>query len=616
MRPPVDRRGASFDRRRLLRGVGVAMTAAAMYGRSGKRASAAPPTPRADSPLLFHSPSMRPFADDLPLLPVLRGDDLDLAAASTTHRFHRDMGEVPALGYGGADYLGPTIEHRVDEPLTVRFANRIGVHPFAADLDTSLHGVADGYRTSPPCSLHLHGGVTPPDSDGHPERLVFPGQTAVHRFPLRQSAAALWYHDHAMGMTRANVYAGLAGMVLLRDEFDTGEPGNPLGLPAGEFEVPLVLQEKLFTPEGQQNMRSTIIVPQGSWEGGAVGDVGLVNGTVWPQLEVARGLYRFRVLNAASFSLWNLFFGNHMRFWVIGNDHGLLDGPVEVRNLLLEPGERVDLLVDFSGMAPGDTVELRNDEPPPFQAAVLGEVAMPLFCRFRVGDRRGFTGPVPQQLRGGPGLPPVMPPLETPEVVRNLTISQPYELRDPPSIMTLNNITFDNPDIEMPRQGTVEQWNLINITPDPHPIHLHLVNFRILGRTPLRTVDFQVADPQPPVGVRWAPSAENFLAGPQQPPADWESGWKDIVRVDGGTVTRIIVRFPTADELGFDPDAPFSRAPSAADGDGGTDMPGHGGHGMPADQAGDGQLQGYVWHCHLLDHEDHDMMLRYRTVRE
>lgn len=157
---------------------------------------------------------------------------------------------------------GPTIEHRVDEPLTVRFGNRIGTHPFAADLDTSVHGVAGRYRTSPPCSFHLHGGVTPPDSDGHPERLVLPGQTLTHRFPLRQYAANLWYHDHAMGITRANVHAGLAGMVLLRDGFDTGAPGDPLGLPAGEFEVPMVLQEKLFTADGQQSLRYQAANPQ------------------------------------------------------------------------------------------------------------------------------------------------------------------------------------------------------------------------------------------------------------------------------------------------------------------------------------------------------------------
>ncbi|WP_280303591.1 multicopper oxidase family protein [Nocardia neocaledoniensis] len=584
----------SIERRRFLRVAGTGL-----LGVVAGEALAATASP---SPLLFRSPALEPFVDELPRLPVLRGDRLELVAGTTTHRFHRDLPESPALGYNGMSYLGPTIEHPVGTPLRVRFENRMGVHPLAADMDTTLHGVAESFRAAPPASLHLHGGVTPPDSDGHPEQLVHPGDGIEHEFPFAQDTGHLWYHDHAMGITRVNVYAGLAGMVLLRDEFDTGAPGNPLGLPAGEFEIPLVLQEKLFTADGRQSVRSTPIVPEGRWEGGAVGDVGLVNGKIWPFLPVARGRYRFRVLNAASFSVWNLFFGNRMRFWVIGNDHGLLDAPVPVQELRLSPGERVDLLVDFTGLAPGETVDLCNDEAPVFQAAVLGEVAMPRFCRFRVQDRPGFTGAIPGLLRGGPGQPPVLPPIETPTVVRDVTVSQPYELRVPPAIMSLNNLRFTSPEIEMPRQGTVERWNIVNVTPDPHPIHLHLVTFRILGRAPLRTVDYQLAHPQPPIGAKWAPSAEGFLAGPFQPPAAWEAGSKDIVRVDGGTVTSIVVRFPTAAELGFDPDAPFPRhAPNAP----------HGGHhsGERPDE-----LRGYVWHCHLLDHEDHDMMLKYRIV--
>ncbi|MET9211430.1 MULTISPECIES: multicopper oxidase family protein [unclassified Nocardia] len=598
--------GYPIERRGFLRAAGAGLLGAALF-----ETSAAAVPPRARSPLLFPSPKVEPFVDELPRLPVVRGDRLDLVAATTSHRFHRDLPESPALGYNGSTYLGPTIEHRAGTPLRLRFANRMSAHPLAADMDTTLHGVAESFRAAPPSSLHLHGGVTPPDSDGHPEQLVYPGGDLDHDFPLAQDAGHLWYHDHAMGITRVNVYAGLAGMLLLRDDVDTGAPGNPLGLPAGEFEVPLVLQEKLFTADGRQSVRSTPVVPQGRWEGGAVGDVGVVNGKIWPYLPVARGLYRFRMLNAASFSVWNLFFGNRMRFWVIGTEHGLLDAPVPVHELRLAPGERVDVLVDFAGLAPGETVELCNDEAPVFQAAVLGEVAMPVFCQFRVQDRPGFAGGVPERLRGGGSRPAVLPALETPTVVRQVTVSQPYELRVPPAIMSLNNLTFASPDIERPRQGTVEQWDIINITPDPHPIHLHLVTFRILGRTPLRTVDYQLAHPQPPIGQKWAPSAEGFLAGPMVPPQPWEAGWKDIVRVDGGTVTSIIVRFPTAAELGFDPDATFPRR-IATELDA-TDS--HGAH-RTADHSGRSHddLQGYVWHCHLLDHEDHDMMLKYRIV--
>lgn len=155
-------------------------------------------------------------------------------------------------------------------------------------------------------------------------------------------------------------------------------------------------------------------------------------------------------------------------------------------------------------------------------------------------------------------------------------------------------------------------------------MHLHLVMFRVLGRRPLRTVEYQAAHPQPPLGTRWAPDPSDFYAGPMRGPAAWEAGWKDTVHATGGHVTSIVVRFPTADELGFDPpDAIFSSDPTQswtrpslgqeADRPAPSAHHNHAGatpaHGMVTKD-----LQGYVWHCHILDHEDHDMMLRYRVV--
>ncbi|WP_343287352.1 multicopper oxidase domain-containing protein [Gordonia sp. SID5947] len=207
-----------------------------------------------------------------------------------------------------------------------------------------------------------------------------------------------------------------------------------------------------------------------------------------------------------------------------------------------------------------------------------------------------------------------------------MSVSQPYEVRLPPAIMSLNNLRFRDPQIEKPREGTVERWDIINITPDPHPIHLHLIMFRVLGRRPLRTVEYQAANPQPPIGTRWAPDPSNFYAGPMRPASAWEAGWKDTVRADGGHVTSILVRFPRADELGFDPDAIFS-----SDATDSRTRPAHGrsvaphmtaphmtaehhAGAMPVHGTAASDLQGYVWHCHILDHEDHDMMLRYRLV--
>lgn len=553
-------------------------------------------------PLLFASPTLEPFVDPLPRLPVLTGTELELRAASTTHRFHRDLPPSPALAYGGMDYLGPTVEAHSGEPLTVAYRNEIGAHPLAADFDTTLHGVTEEDRTAVPTSMHLHGAVTPPEHDGHPAFLQRPGQGHVHHYPNEHEATQLWYHDHAMGITRLNVYAGLAGMFLLRDEYDTGTTDNAWGLPTGEFELPLVLQEKRFTADGRQSIRATPLVPQGRWDGGTPGDVGVVNGAIWPELEVARGLYRLRVVNAASFSVWNLFFGNGMRFWVLGMESGMLSAPVPTTGVRLSPGERLDLLVDFGALEPGAAVELRNDEPPPLTASQRGARAMPLFCRFRVAAGRGFTGAVPESLRGGPGRPPGLEPVPHPQTRRTVTVMQ---LPDPSSgsaLMSLNNLRFGDPDIELPRQGTVEQWDIVNVSPEPHPIHLHLVNFRVLGRQRVDVPRYMRLYPPPPVGTKWAPPVDDVVTGPLVPPEPWEAGPKDTVVANPGEVTRIVVAFPTADRLGFDPDALF----------GGAGDPAHAGHGT--DAAGPAALQGYVWHCHMLEHEDHDMMLGFRTV--
>ena len=618
---------ASVGRRQFLAGT-VAAAATAAFGRGA--AAAAPALPEKwpiKPPTIFHSPPMRKYVDELPVPKSIdgSGSPIEVVARSTRHRFHRDQPRVSAMAYSDATYLGPTIEAQVGEQTTVEYRSELGRHTFAADLDTSLHDVAEKYRRTPPTSMHLHGGATPPIYDGHPERLMLPHHgTSLFKFPNRQEAGHLWYHDHAMAITRANVYAGLAGQYFLRDRFDTGRPDNPLGLPAGEYEIPLVIQEKIFTDTGAQSLRTTPVVLEGNWEGGGVGDRGLVNGKVWPTMAVGRGLYRFRLINAASFSVWRIFFSNKMRFWVIGSEGGLLDAPVPVTSILVSPAERYDLLVDFSSLAPGESVELCNDLTPPFQALQLGELALRRFCRFTAGAGRGSGATVPSSLRGGRGRPARLPAPARPQRVRRVTVSQPYELRLPPAIMSLNNLRYSDPQIEKPREGTVERWDIINITPDPHPIHLHLVMFRVLGRRPLRTVDYQAANPQPPIGTKWTPDPSNFYAGPMRGRLAYEAGWKDTVRAAGGHVTSILVRWPTADELGFDPDAIFSSDPTEdwSKPAGGRSVEpmqsGHGGHHagarVPAHGMVKRDLQGYMWHCHILDHEDHDMMLRYRLV--
>ena len=189
------------------------------------------------------------------------------------------------------------------------------------------------------------------------------------------------------------MYGGLAGGYLLRDQWDTGAADNPLGLPAGEYELPLIMQEKIMNADGSASMRSTPIVPQGHWEGGAVGDVGVVNGKIWPTAEVARGLYRLRMVNAASFSNWILHLSKPLDMWVIGMEGGLLPAPAKVDRFRLAPGERADVLVDFSALEPGETVELLNTKPAAPQAAQIGATLLPNLMRFRATSsmRSGST---------------------------------------------------------------------------------------------------------------------------------------------------------------------------------------------------------------------------------
>jgi spore coat protein A len=595
---------SELSRRSLLRGAGAAFGVAALGAATARVAAGAPVEAAglavsADgSPLIFHSPPLTPFVDALPLLPVVTDTNLVLQAVTSSHRFHRDLAPGPTMAYTGAGtamtYLGPVIEASAGTTTTLTVQNRMGRHPFAADIDTSLDGVLDSDRTKPRTVTHLHGGVTAPRYDGNSMAMISVGEDALHEYPNGQEPTTLWYHDHSMGLTRLNVYAGLAAPYLIRDEWDTGQPGNGPGLPTGDYELTLMLQEKILNADGSQSARSTPTVPQGSWEPGNVGDVGVVNGVVWPEAEVARGLYRLRLINAGSFSVWRLYFSNKQGFWVIGTDGGLLNAPVRTTSVRLGPAERIDLLVDFSTLAPGQTVELRNNEAPPAIAQVLGEVAMPRFMRFRAATGTGFTGAVPAALRGTAGGPARIPAPAKPQSTRTGSLDNILkDVRLPPVMMTLNNLRFEDPAIEMPRQGTVELWNMVNFTDEPHLMHIHLIQFRILGRQPFNPVALNLAHPAPALGTRWAPSADPYTTGPMVAPDVWETGWKDTARCDANTVTRLLIRWPTAQELGFDPDEQFPMMPSM------PDM---------------GTLQGYMWHCHILQHEDHEMMLRYRLV--
>lgn len=327
-----------------------------------------------------------------------------------------------------------------------------------------------------------------------------------------------------------------------------------------------------------------------------------VNGVVSPYHRVARGLYRLRVLDASNYRSYRLFFSNEMPFWVLGNDGGMLDTAVTTTSVLLTAGERVDLVVDFSGLAKDEYVELTNDRrEPEFIRLNTGAEPLPHLVRFIGTGVAGHRQRLPERLRGAAGRPPLLPRLGTPDRTRVVTLSQHGDLsRWPPAGMSLNNLDFTDPDIETPAQGTTELWEVVNATLEDHPVHLHLVNMLLVNRQRFNLAAYVLAHPPGPKGTRWAPPPDRFLVGPTEAPQPWEAGPKDTVNCPANTVTRFLVRFPTAHELGFDPDAPFAPAPSQHS---------HHGSGQHA------PLQGYVWHCQALDYEDDCMMARYRLVR-
>ncbi|MCU1645165.1 MAG: copper oxidase [Nocardia sp.] len=568
-----------------------------------------PPLPALPvTPFNYHSPPLPPFVDELPIIET-RSAAGELTAISGMHRYHRDLPETRSWGFG-QPVLGPNLEAWRDQLARITFRNELGTHVLAPHVDLTMHGVTERDRTDPRFTVHLHGGVNAPDDDGHPLIGWRNGGGPTFEYRNRQEAATLWYHDHAMGITRLNIQAGLAGMYYLRDEFDTGKADNPLGLPSGEFEIPLIVQDRTFNADGSLQPMVATYIPEGYNQSGQFGDVACVNGMAWPRLQVRRTLYRFRLLNGSNSRPYIFEFSNGMACWAIGTDLGLLDAPVPAPSIRVSPGERVDLLVDFGALGDGEVVDLLNTARNDLGNTVFVVPELRPIMRFTVNGN-GPPATVPPRLRGGPGLPDLLEPVYRPESVRTVTL---IGLNDDsraaavfPTMMSLNNLPFLSSDIDLARAATVEQWDIVNTTPFDHPIHLHLARLRVIGRQPILTSAYWVADLPPKFGVRWAPSADAFALGPEQAPPPWEFGWKDTVECPTDTITRVLVHWPSVDDMGFDPDAPLTVPPGAE-----AMAPA----GMSAAEllSGPSGIRGYVWHCHNLDHADHDMMQQIRIL--
>jgi spore coat protein A, manganese oxidase len=465
-----------------------------------------------------------------PVEPALKLPYFRIPMRQFEGKVHRDLKPTLLWGYG-ASSPGPTLETRSGQGLLVEWVNELPQSHFLP-IDHSIHG-AEADKPEVRTVVHLHGGKAPPESDGYPESWFVPGKSAVCHYPNRQDAAMLWYHDHALGINRLNVFAGLLGAFFVRDEFE-----DSLELPRGKYEIPLVLYDRIFDLEGQLNYPISGN-PEKPWTPEVFGDAILVNGKLFPYLDVEPRKYRFRVLNGANASFLHLALSNGQALYQIGTDQGLLPAPVRLERVNLAPAERADLIVDFAA-ASGQNIVMTNGA-----SSVL---------QFRVGSGKGHdTTALPSHLR------PVSK-IEESTAVKTRMVSL-VEVDDPvqrPMTMLLNNTHWNMPVTENPALRSTEIWGFVNTTDDSHPIHLHLVRFQILDR---RSFD---------VGAYWA-KGEVRYTGPAMPPEPGEAGWKDTVRADPGMVTRIITRF-------------------------------------------EGFRGRYVWHCHILEHEDNEMMRPFDVI--
>ncbi len=588
---------------------------------------------------------------------------------------------------------GFTVEAHRGVPLNVHYINNLHGQTYEdvnMIVDQTLHwadpekqhGSFDPYDGPVPVVPHLHGGEVASESDGGPDAWFTPdnnqtgpawgidGTDDHYYYPNTQESATLWYHDHSLGVTRLNVYAGLAGFYFLRgqEEEDAMLPGwsgddlvqeiAPDGT-SGVFnpdpylpEIEMVFQDRMFDTNGELYFPNE---PSNEtfhpfWTPEFVGNVITVNGKTWPYLSVAQRKYRFRLLNGSNARFYEMTLegsdwkknnkipphamGNKVpEIFQIGTDGGLMDSPVPVKNdgtFLLAPGERADIVIDFSKVESGSTWTLLNSAGTPYpygdkpNPATEGKI-----MQFVVN---GIMVSAKKQNQKGKDKSKVLPKLRSnpmvrlsdfeggitvqPTVVRQLTLNE-VMANDSPLEALVNNTKWDgngmnNPGLgvtELPVEGETELWQIINLTGDAHPIHLHLVQMQLVSRQTydddyhevyehaFSSGDFEEAAgppndydvPNADGAVGGNPAVSSYLLGTVKPPLSTERGWKDTYIMYPGEVTTFIVRFAPTD---IPANAPASELLFGFD---------------PSEGLG------YVWHCHILDHEDNEMMRPYKV---
>ncbi len=637
----------------------------------------------------------------------------------STWVFGYRVGPTTAPTAAVGTYIGPVIVATRGVPTQIRYTNNLTAnHIHWRDwIDQSLHWANPGnvpmmvngmgnpakYMGPVPAVPHLHGGEDPAITDGGPEAWFLSDEAitgtwtpqgaayyagtdvvgggahpaaaneSIYRYPNSQEASPLWFHDHLLGGTRINAtFAGLAGAYPIIDAALNLPTGlHPVGLQQGttgpvNFTVPLVLQDRMFDTNGQLFFPNVGINPEHPfWIPEFVGDTIVVNGKVWPFMNVDQQRYRFFLINGSNSRPYNMFLQDLTsgvkgpRMWVIATDGGYLDTPVLIdpnatgqqtkagiqKGLVMMPGERYEIIIDFADpvwkgliAATGATfplnLVLRNTAPTvngPPKASTDGRI-----MQFRVSA----NAPPDTSYDPASGIPirtlaqsikrlvnTTTGALAAGVIVnktRELTLNEITGAGGPLEVL-VNNTKWSGlrPDgitpipgsrlvkgnwlTELPNEGDTEVWEVVNTTVDAHPIHLHGVQFQILNRQAFDTKAFGAAyaaafpggvfiaaygppkdyDPalNPLSGGKYGgnPDVALFLVGVIKPPLADEAGWKDTAIMQPGEVTRIAVRFAPQDKAINAADAYYPYEPNAL-----------GGY--------------YVWHCHIVDHEDNEMM--------
>src|SRR6266566_4327403 len=530
---------------------------------------------------------LTPFVDVLPLPPrrvIKEPARLAVRLQTANHRFHRDLPASRVWAYDG-HLPGPTIEVDRGVPAEVQWENRLsGTLPVVVTR-ASVHAtngvpvqclpgrsggapdpnaaVLSGYAV-----VHLHGAVTQATSDGWTENLIAPGQQTIDTYPNHQRATLLWYHDHVMGITRFNLFAGLAGLWIVRDARE-----RELELPEGPpYEIPLLLADRNFDTASSGALTGELLHKTDPDVMECFSPFTTVNGVIWPRVDVEPTTYRFRVLNGSNARTYRLVLTHdgqpdHERILQIGSDGGLLVAPVPIpaQGLVLASAERAGLLpypevlrfhvIDGGRVAPTPRAVLATDfhraDPELLKDCLVRAIALVEQESNREGEPSMLTM---RELTESAGTDESeitlveVGPDQNEQISRWRTVATRFEDRTNFFLV----------------MGRAEIWRLINLTGDTHPIHVHLDAFQIVNRQPaaVEVPNGGITDTTTIATVRIGQEVDDGINHAVEAN---ELGLKDTVRVNANEVVDILVRF----------------------------------------EAFAGR---FMYHCHILEHEDRDMM--------